>query len=745
MRPDRPDTAAAPSSFVDNTPSQLPYVSRPEDKDGARAGHPPLQDSEGPLSGLKPVSRIWTSPDGGVRIRPIRESGRRITFDPDTRVMGSPPSTEQKSFAPRGIDERPMDGNVYDEMDRCAYEMKLYVDDGEELEQEDWAENGAEAQDKDSPIGFLLAAWYGRTDRIEAAAEYRPIHTDEHWYALLVAVSRGHAATVETLLKIGGHADMDGWGMSGTLLIEAAQRGHRDVVRVLLDAGAEIERQNDDGDTALDLARAAHYDQVVEDIETEIDNIEWKAVGKKLNIDSLADLLEEKIRGEGALLFKKTPDWMSRQVVARFLERQKKRKAEGTFDPSMLSELLKRKGLLLVEALAPLWADGESAEKAVSRDADILHAYIDAEQPVPEMLRAMRFRQDVITEYLHRQDSEAAPYYAGLIACGMPLSQKPADVPIDVRDEKNLTPLMRVAFGGHIDLIEKLLDAGADVNAKYSSEDNGKTSVEADAKAAQGYTPLSIAASLGHVGAVLKMMPGADPENLMLALNMARVNNQRKAAKELERVISENIPTDMRDGQGFTPLMLIACGGDVDPIGKLLERDADVNAKDENGRTPLTIAASYGHVQAMLKLVPKADPQNIMRALNMARANGQRETAKELERIISADIPIDARIEQGFTPLMLIAAGGNVDLIGKLLERGADVNARAENGHTPLSIAAGRGDIPAVLKMMPKAHLNNVMLASHVAKINKQDEMAKGLDQIIARAQARQAPSAAAT
>ena len=46
---------------------------------------------------------------------------------------------------------------------------------------------------------------------------------------------------------------------------------------------------------------------------------------------------------------------------------------------------------------------------------------------------------------------------------------------IDVRDNKGLTPLMRAAWNGHEDIVEALLESGAD---KHAADDRGVTAMQ---------------------------------------------------------------------------------------------------------------------------------------------------------------------------------------------------------------------------------------------------------------------------
>lgn len=70
---------------------------------------------------------------------------------------------------------------------------------------------------------------------------------------LIVAADGGCKDIVEMLLEAG--ADIEHRNDQGeTALISAAQNGHKEIVQMLLDAGANVNQENADGETALDLA-----------------------------------------------------------------------------------------------------------------------------------------------------------------------------------------------------------------------------------------------------------------------------------------------------------------------------------------------------------------------------------------------------------------------------------------------------------------------------------------------------------
>jgi ankyrin repeat protein len=89
----------------------------------------------------------------------------------------------------------------------------------------------------------------------------------------------------------------------------------------------------------------------------------------------------------------------------------------------------------------------------------------------------------------------------------------------------------------------------------------------------------------------------------------------------------------------------------------LLANRADVNAKNNDGWTPLYTAAETGHKDVVELLLANRADVN-------AKDNGSR------------------------TPLHAAAESGHKDVVELLLANGAEVNAKANNGWTPLKEAA---------------------------------------------------------
>ena len=107
------------------------------------------------------------------------------------------------------------------------------------------------------------------------------------------------------------------------------------------------------------------------------------------------------------------------------------------------------------------------------------------------------------------------------------------------------------------------------------------------------------------------------------------------------------------------PLHSAATFGNFEVVQKLIEYDADIDARDEDGWTPLIWASGGHHFKG----------GSVLRLL--------------LER--GADV--NARTsDNGFTPLHRASAYGSLEVVRLVLEYGADIEAVSRDGKTPLQV-----------------------------------------------------------
>mmetsp|Transcript_91796 Transcript_91796/g.259188 ORF Transcript_91796/g.259188 Transcript_91796/m.259188 type:complete len:372 (-) Transcript_91796:70-1185(-) len=233
------------------------------------------------------------------------------------------------------------------------------------------------------------------------------------------------------------------------------------------------------------------------------------------------------------------------------------------------------------------------------------------------------------------------------------------NVGLDVDGSSTLHLAVR---GGHLALTRELLGKGAEVN-RWD---------------AQQRTPLHVACEEQHADLVLELIIAkADPDirdaTLQTSLHKAVRGNNVEVVKVLMEHGRAN--ATIGDGTMTTPLMLAAELGKADLAACLLEEEPQlVGAANASGWTALHLAA---HGREMRKRSPKE--------LELGKF------ACVVKSILQARAEVDARDEDGKTPLHRAANSGNIETATELLSTGADVNAPCMCRWTPLHYVCQEG------------------------------------------------------
>jgi ankyrin repeat protein len=149
------------------------------------------------------------------------------------------------------------------------------------------------------------------------------------------------------------------------------------------------------------------------------------------------------------------------------------------------------------------------------------------------------------------------------------------------------------------------------------------------------------------------------------------------------------------DDHGVTPLSQACENASVAMVEKLLQAGANPNAAQESGLTPLMIAAHTGNVVIVKALLARgadidaATKESKDRALMWAIADKH---ADIFHSLIEAHADVHTANAKSFTPLMIAARNGDIEMAKVLIDAGVNVNETGpDRTHVlPFAINAGQ-------------------------------------------------------
>ena len=140
----------------------------------------------------------------------------------------------------------------------------------------------------------------------------------------------------------------------------------------------------------------------------------------------------------------------------------------------------------------------------------------------------------------------------------------------------------------------------------------------------------------------------------------------------VEYLVEAGAPLDCKNEAGKTPIAWAVEAKNYDIVGYLLEVEADPSIPDNNGISPLHRAVKIND----LKMV---------------------ETLLSINTETEEWTKVNARNNEGLTPLAISAQQGNMEILKLLIEYGANINLPSfENKLTPLHRAVSKGNIEVI-------------------------------------------------
>ncbi|RSL60417.1 hypothetical protein CEP53_005440 [Fusarium sp. AF-6] len=222
-------------------------------------------------------------------------------------------------------------------------------------------------------------------------------------------------------------------------------------------------------------------------------------------------------------------------------------------------------------------------------------------------------------------------------------------------DENGRQPLHKACREGHLEIVNLLLQHGADIEAKESD----------------GSTPFDSACWKGHKDVVeLLLSRGANSQGCDNdGWTSIRAATEHKRLDVIEVLLNENPANiNVADNKGETSLHVASGKGYVAIMHLLLEKGADIEKPDKDGETPL----------------------------HCASRNGRDETARLL---MQKQANVDKTDDKGETPLHAAAREGYRGVVSTLLEGNPSINVTDNNGKTSLCAASQRAHVECVRRL----------------------------------------------
>jgi ankyrin repeat protein len=270
-------------------------------------------------------------------------------------------------------------------------------------------------------------------------------------------------------------------------------------------------------------------------------------------------------------------------------------------------------------------------------------------------------------------------------------------------DNGQLAPLVCAAQGGHVQVVNILLQHGVEVNQK---DREGKTALAHAIEAGQD-----------EIATVLLGVPEVDTSWKDLeSTTLLALASQRGMVSTVDRLLHlDAIEPNAINENGHTALSLAAAQGHVNIVGVLL-RNARVSIKPNGAQNPL-FCAVRANKPRVITLFRRDDVENLITdrdeigrsPLSVACELGGLESVEYLLGSKGSVDPDLADVD-GKTPLCWAAENGHGDVVENLIQYAADVNVRtnamSREGWRPLHYAAVSGSSTVVKTLLVHTNAN---------------------------------------
>ena len=268
---------------------------------------------------------------------------------------------------------------------------------------------------------------------------------------------------------------------------------------------------------------------------------------------------------------------------------------------------------------------------------------------------------------------------------------------VNDRSNDGTTPLGTAIVQENLEIVQMLIEKGADANMTYEVESEDGTifpiSPLIEALEMENSDIVLFLIVQGCANLNVKNSKGASPLHISVYNSMEDI---------VEKLLESDVSINAKDDKGATPLIIAAQEGDSKILKTLLQKNAQIDEQDLSGSTALMVAVkrylfedeseeTRECVEMLLEWnadVNATDNEN--NNVLMQCDEAWSEPNEELRfALIRAGCSVNQENDKGESHLVQAVESAHINVIEELIAHGEDVNICVDNFYTPLDVTAG--------------------------------------------------------